>query len=368
MNTASGNTGTAGNLTDILRIASAFVGVIVGAGFASGQEILQFFTSFGLIGLLGGVVSGAVFVFLAMALTSLGQHLSADSHKPVVYSICGRYLGAFVDAFITFFMFGVTVVMLAGAGSLLEQFTGLSSVYGSIAATILTILIVCMNLRNVITLIGAVTPFLVVMAGIVCIWSFFARDLSFGELNTAAQALPQGANQWLIAALLYVSYNIVAGTPMLAIMGGHAPDRRVALWGGVLGGLLLGILIVVIAAGMFARADDLADVPMPTLMLATELSPALGVIMAIVIFVMIINTAVGVLYSFVARFAKPETAGFRWGAVISGVLALLGSFVGFITLVGTVYPFFGYLGFVLIVCTIIGWWRLKAQVPGSGAG
>lgn len=349
------------NFKDILRIATAFVGVLVGAGFASGQEILQFFTSFGVIGLLGGVISGVVFVFMAMALTSLGNHLSADSHKPVVYGICGKYLGAFVDAFITFFMFGVTVVMLAGAGSLLDQFTGFPAVYGSVAATVITVAIVCMNLRNVITLIGMVTPFLVAMAGIVCIWAFLGRDASFAELNTAAQTLPQGASHWLVAALLYVSYNIVAGTPMLAIMGGHAPSRRVALWGGILGGVLLGILILVIATGMFVRADDMADVAMPTLMLATEMSPFLGGIMAIVIFGMILNTAVGVLYSFTARFLEPETRNFRLGAIVFGILALIGSFAGFITLVGTVYPLFGYLGFVLMICTVLGWLRLKGQ-------
>lgn len=350
-----------GSVKDILRIATAFVGVLVGAGFASGQEILQFFTSFGLIGLTGGLISGALFVFMAMAMTSLGKHLSADSHKPVVYSICGKYLGWFVDAFITFFMFGVTVVMLAGAGSLLEQFTGFPAVYGSVAATVITVAIVCLNLRNVITLIGAVTPFLVIMAGIVCIWSFLGRDASFTQLNTAAQALPQGASHWLVAALLYVSYNIVAGTPMLAIMGGHAPSRRVALWGGVLGGLLLGILILVIATGIFVRADDMADVAMPTLMLATEMSPFLGGVMAVVIFGMILNTSVGVLYSFTARFLEPETSRFRWGALVFGILALIGSFAGFITLVGTVYPLFGYLGFVLMICTVLGWLRLERQ-------
>ena len=36
---------------DIL-IGSAFIGIIVGAGFASGQEILQYFTSFGTLGIL----------------------------------------------------------------------------------------------------------------------------------------------------------------------------------------------------------------------------------------------------------------------------------------------------------------------------
>ena len=47
----------------VLKIGSAFVGIIVGAGFASGQEILQYFTSFGYIGTLAAVVSMILFAY-----------------------------------------------------------------------------------------------------------------------------------------------------------------------------------------------------------------------------------------------------------------------------------------------------------------
>lgn len=47
----------------IMLIGSAFIGIIVGAGFASGQEILQYFTSFGTLGVLAAVVS-TIFICL----------------------------------------------------------------------------------------------------------------------------------------------------------------------------------------------------------------------------------------------------------------------------------------------------------------
>ena len=50
-----------------LKIAGAFVGVIVGAGFASGRELLLFFVDFGVWGLVGALVSAALFTFLGMA-------------------------------------------------------------------------------------------------------------------------------------------------------------------------------------------------------------------------------------------------------------------------------------------------------------
>lgn len=45
------------------QIAGAYIGVIVGAGFASGQEILQFFTSFGWISIAGTCMATLLFAF-----------------------------------------------------------------------------------------------------------------------------------------------------------------------------------------------------------------------------------------------------------------------------------------------------------------
>lgn len=342
---------------EVSRIAGAFVGVVVGAGFASGQEVMQFFTSFGVAGLLGALISSALFIFLGMALASLGQHQGATSHKTVVHAICGRVLGTFVDAMITFFMFAITVVMLAGAGALLEQLAGVPHVWGSAAATLLTVAIVCLDIRKVIGFIGSITPLLILLVIIVATAAVIGRDADLETLEAAAAAQPRGAANWLMAALLYVSYNIVAGAPFLVIMGGQAMNRKTALWGGVVGGVLLGALMLLIAGGMLAQVEKLSGVPMPMLLMATQLSPFLGVIMGVAIFGMILNTAVGVLYSFSARILEPGTARFRSGTIIASFLAFLGSMAGFTQLVGTVYPFFGYLGFILMACTVLGWWK-----------
>src|SRR5699024_3369459 len=105
----------------VFTIASAFIGIIVGAGFASGQEILQYFTSFGYMGAFAAALSTVLFAYLGMTLTSLGSRMKAQSHKRVIYQISGKWLGVIVDAVIVFTLFGVGVVMIAGAGSNLNQ-------------------------------------------------------------------------------------------------------------------------------------------------------------------------------------------------------------------------------------------------------
>lgn len=344
---------------EICKIAGAFVGVIVGAGFASGQEILQFFASFGSIGLWGCLVAGVFFVVLSMAFAGMGQKLKAESHKEVINAMFGKHVGLVFDVLITFFLFAVTVVMLAGAGSLLHQWLGVPELWGSILTTVLTVLIICLDVSSVIAFIGAVTPFLMLMTVVIAGYVLSTPHAGVEALDAAAVAQPKGAGHWLIAALLYVSYNIVAGMPFLVIMGGQASSRRVALWGGVVGGVLLTVLMLFIAASMYLRMDSIGGLPMPMLSIATQMSPWLGHVMSLVIFGMILNTAVGMLYAFMARIVPAGTKQFRVGSAVSGALAMLGSLVGFITLVGMVYPIYGYIGFVLMALGLLGWLRMN---------
>ncbi|PLS18301.1 hypothetical protein CVD28_08450 [Bacillus sp. M6-12] len=340
-----------------IQIAGAYIGLIVGAGFASGQEILQFFTSFGWMGIVGGVIATAFFAFLGMNLTQLGSRLQTDSHKDVIYHMCGRYLGLAVDIVITFFLFGVTVVMMAGAGSIFEQQFGVPAIVGNIVMALLTIITVCLNVEKVLSIMGIITPFLLAIVVVIAGYSFATADLSFPEMHQLAQKQTSAASNWGLGAILYVSYNIAAGAAMLAVMGGTVKDQKSAGLGGILGGIGLGVLILLINIAMLTQVDVITGVDMPMLFIANEMSPVLGILMSIILLGMIFNTAVGMLYSFTARFVKADNPKFKVFVPVFGIIAFAASFIGFITLVGTVYPVMGYLGFTLIAAIIFSWVR-----------
>ena len=348
-----------------LQIAGAFIGVIVGAGFASGQEILQFFTSFGWFGVAGAIIATVLFAFLGMNLTQLGSRLQTDSHKDVIYHICGRYLGVAVDFIITFFLFGVTVVMLAGSGSIFEEQFGIPSIVGNIIMAVLTILTVTLNVQRLITIIGLVTPFLLIMVIIIAAYSIFTMGIDFSEVQKLTEKQSPAASNWFMGAILYVSYNIAAGAAMLAVMGGTTKDEKQAGLGGVLGGIGLGVLILLINLGMLTKMDVIAGTDMPILTIANEISPIFGLLMFVVLLGMIYNTAVGMLYAFSARIVKRDHPKFNLFVVLFGAAAFGASFIGFITLVGTVYPLMGYLGFTLIAAIIFSWFRGKQKAKST---
>lgn len=331
-----------------LQMGSAFIGIMVGAGFASGQEILQYFTSFGQMGLLAAVISTLLFAFLGMNLMKLGSITQTTSHKDVVYRISGKYLGKIMDFIIILTLFGVSVVMIAGAGAIFSQQFGLKAPHGSTVMAGIVILTVLLNVQKIITLIGAVTPFLILAIVLIFIYSITTVDMSISELHGVAIKQPTSMTNWFFSAINYVSYNIVAGAAMIIVMGGTEKNEKVAAYGGLIGGFGLGMLIILSYVAIFINIDLVAGYDMPLLKIVDNIHPTLGISMSIILFAMIYNTAVGSLFSFSARFVKTNTPNFKVHVILTGIIVYVSSSIGFTKLVTLFYPIVGYLGLVLI--------------------
>ncbi|MFA1820333.1 hypothetical protein ACDX78_09130 [Virgibacillus oceani] len=341
------------------KIASAFTGIIVGAGLASGQEILQYFTSFGLLGILGGIVTTALFAYTGMMLVYLGSRSQTNSHKDVIYKISGKYLGTVIDYVLIFTVFGVGVVMIAGAGANLNQQFGMPHVVGTLLMTIIVLLVGMLKVNRVVAAISSVTPFLILFVVIVSIYSFVTMDSSYAALNDVATGFDTTLPNWFISAINYVSFNISVGAAMAIVMGGDEKNRKAAATGGLLGGLMLGVIILLSHLAIFARIEEAGQYEMPMLGIVNNISPVLGTIFAIVLFGMIFNTAISMFYSFTARFVSVETKNFKIFLAITMAAGFLLSFVGFTDLVAYFYPLIGYLGLVLIGVLIVVPFRMK---------
>ncbi len=167
----------------IFVIASAFIGVIVGAGFASGQEVLQYFTSFGTLGILAAFVSTVLFAYVGMMLVWLGSRSQTSSYNEVIYKISHfkfiekltrfNLIGVIVDAVLVFTLFGVGVVMIAGAGANLNQQFGLPHVVGAVLMAVLVLLTGMLKVDKVVAVISSITPFLILFVIFISIYSFF---------------------------------------------------------------------------------------------------------------------------------------------------------------------------------------------------
>ncbi len=343
----------------VLQLASAFIGVIVGAGFASGQEILQYFTSFGLLGTVGAVVSTALFAYLGMVLMQVGSRMKTVSHRDAIYEISGKRIGTVIDYIIIFTLFGVGVVMIAGAGSNLSQQFGFPYFVGTTVLTLLILLSGLVNVGRFVAIIGSITPFLALIFIMLAIYSIFTQDSTYASLNTTALAQPTTLPNWFVSSVNYVSFNLAVGASMALVMGGAERNEKIAKWGGFAGGLGIGILIMLSHLAIFSKIDSVEGYDMPMLQLANELSPVLGFIMSIVLFGMIFSTGASMFFSFSARFFEVGTSKFKSFLLITLVVGYALSYIGFTDLVGKFYPLIGYLGLFLIGALIVAFVRIK---------
>ena len=104
-----------------LAVAASFVGIVVGAGFASGMEALQYFVAYGTNGFYGVILASVTMLFAATAFMSFGSYFLASEHNEVFYNVTSKPAAFIMDWSAVACMFSVGFVMFAGAGSNLRQ-------------------------------------------------------------------------------------------------------------------------------------------------------------------------------------------------------------------------------------------------------
>lgn len=341
----------------ILKVAAAYIGIVVGAGFASGQEILQFFGFFGRLGIIGIFVSGIMFSFFGYLILDLGRKLQADSHLPVIKYIGGKYLGAIIDYVITFFLFGAVTVMAAGAGALLQEQFGLPRLLGSGFLMTATLLTVLLGISGVLNAISFVSPFLLGAVFLIAFLTIYENGFDFSGLTTSVGIPP--VPFWSIAAILYVSYNLVMAVAILAPLGKETDDQKTLKKGAMLGGFGLAIGAGAIYLAVLVNMPQAGEYSIPMIFVVSQISPLIQLAFAVVILAEVYTTAVGSLYGFTARIIPPNHhAGWKY-ILGTSVVAYGFSQVGFTNLVRYLFPAVGVMGILMLGALIFKGFALQ---------
>lgn len=333
-----------------IKVAATYIGTIVGAGFATGQEVIQFFSKFGVFGLFGLILTTVMFIVFGYIIMDLGKKLNAQSHLEIIKYSGGKILGTVIDFIITFFLFGALTAMIAGTGALFEQQFNLPSILGNIIMAVLTAITVLTGINGVINSISFVVPFLLVAVLGTSIFSIINTppDLSTTVANTGENGL---ITNWLLAAFLYVSYNTVISISVLGPLGVKTRNKKAIRIGALLGGIGLGIGSIMIYLALSGNIQENVKLEVPMLYVAGGISSIVQIGYAIVLIAEVYTTAVGSLYGFVSRMtSRKKSPNIRRIIIIgTSLVALLASQFGFSNLVKYLYPLVGYGGIILLI-------------------
>lgn len=320
----------------VITVALAYVGVIIGAGFASGQEIMQYYVSYGAMGFWGLVISGIVFVIGGVVLLQFGSYYLAREHSDVIDQIASPYISKIIDLFINISLFLFGFVMIAGAGSSLNQQFGLPAWIGSLILTIFLYLSSFLNVNKVTNVISMITPFVVVFVIISAFYVLLAVDFNFSEALQVSGSQPDILPNWFISAINYCSTALMVAISMGFLIGGDEYSPKQAGISGGLGGLIVTLLLFISYFALTAGIEEVIGSEMPMLAMIDAIHPFLGGVMSLIIFGMVYNTAIGLYYPLAKRVTKERPKRFNMAMFFLLLFGFILSFFGFETLIATI--------------------------------
>lgn len=321
----------------VLQIAFTYIGTVVGAGFATGQEILHFFTRYGKWGVLTILLATALFIWLGTKMMLLAREIKAESYEDLNRRLFGDTIGRWLSLFTLIVLIGVNSVMLAGAGSVFMEHLGLHYQTGLWITLICTYFLLGRGIGGVMQLNTIVVPLMLILS-LVIIFSTAGNP-------GAARFLTMDTDNGLIAAwaspLMYTAFNLSMAQAVLVPIGSHTESRSTIITGGILGGLGVGFMLM---AGHFALSANMPgivqfEIPMGTI--AQQLGTAIQLIYVLLIFMEIFSTFVADIYGVTLQLKQRLNLSPRFITLGILLVCYITSQFGFSSLLSILYPLFG---------------------------
>ncbi|WP_309080653.1 hypothetical protein [Zhihengliuella sp.] len=339
-----------------LTYAGAIIAFLIGSGFATGQEILQYFTSYGYWGIFGtGLLVLVLMTYVCVELLTTGQRKQFARPSQIFHFYCGKHLGIFFDAFSILFVFLSFTVMVAGAGAVFQEHYGLSKYLGGIGLAVAVGITVWFGLRSLVDVIGRIGPLIVVIAvGLGLLGLVRGTGVVGGHHLLPTLELTQASTNWFLAGLSYVGFCMLWLAAFLTALGKTARTRREAASGGLLGGAVFSLACIVVGLGLLANITRVNGTEIPMLVLAADLSPLLASGFSVIILAGIYTTAVPLLWTVSSRVFAEKTVPFKsltLGLAAAGTV--IGLVLPFSQMVNIVYVVNGYVGILLLALMLV---------------
>lgn len=340
-------------INHIFQIAFTYIGTIVGAGFATGQEILQFFTRFGWMATLTVAASTFLFIWLGIKLMLLANEVGAESYEDLNKVLFGQKIGEWISLFTLIILFGTTTIMLAGAGSLFHEHLHFSYQSGLAITIVLTYLLLSKGMRAILAVNSVVVPVMLVFTAAV-VWSS-------SQLPNAANWVRLTSDEPLhriwFSPVLYAAFNLAMAQAVLVPIGSAIKDRAVLYWGGMLGGLGIGVMLLACHFSLSAQMPGITQFEIPMGHLIQPLGRTVQLMYLFVIFGEIFTTFLGDVYGLALQLHSRTGLGHRPLILIILTACYAVSQIGFSTLLSVLYPIFGAVSLSWFVLMM---WRRKA--------
>ncbi len=333
----------------------AFMSIVIGGGYATGREIVEFFLTAGPVaGLAGLAVTAATWSVVAALSFELAREASAFDYRRFFRVLLGRAWPLFDLSYVAILVL-VLCVLGAAAGEIGVTLLGVPKLAGAIVLLSLVTLFAYCGTAAIERLfsvwgIGMCVAYAALLAA--SLWLF--RDSIVDVLVSS----PGGKRSWVAGGLQYAGYN-VAVIPAILYCVRHQRSRHDALISGALCGPIAILPGLCLYLAMLAVYPAALDAPIPLQLLLQRIDLAwLEVGLQVMIFGTLVQTGIGVLQGFTARLFSDSQVGARHDALrrtatsflVAAFAILVADRVGIVALIARGY---GTLSWLIIATFVV---------------
>lgn len=351
------------NIKMIVITAGTLCSYLIGAGFSTGQELLQFYSSYGLNGYIGLGLGALLFLYCANAVYTVSKTRTFKNPYEGYHYFAGKTVGTIYEWYNSIIFYAIYVLMVAGAGAATEQYLGLNPTLGGIAVALLMMVTVLMGLDKLMFVLGFIGPVMILFAISIGLISIISNAGAIANVQQHVHLIEssQPYSHFIASGVAYMGLCFIMSVPLMIATGSKLSSKKEARIASVVGVLAYCSAAAMIVAAEHIYIQQIAGFQVPTLKIAEQFSPAFGVAFAVIIVTGLYTTGAGLLWNTVRKFAEDRT---KKSYIITVVLSAIGVFFGgilpFNELVGLILPPAGFVGATFAVFIVYKQFSSKA--------
>lgn len=333
-------------MKNVLKVVFVIIGTLIGAGFASGQEVYLFFFSYGMKGLIGILISSIIIGVVIYSTFNILNKYKINTYKDFLNILIPKNtkLKIIANFIINIFILITFFIMIAGFGAYFEQEIGINRMVGSLILAIITFIVFMTSIKGVVKVNELIVPILIGFIFIIGIISI--KDTHI--LNLENYVIRTNYTNFALSAVLYSSYNSILLIPVLITLNNYVKNKKQIFYISFISAIVT-ILLSVIIFLLLVRVDvDISKLEMPVVYVVSNMFKILRYIYGVIILGSIFTTAISLGVSFLQNTAKNKK-GYTQISIIMCITSVIISKFGFSNLVSLLYPIFGYLGLIQIL-------------------
>lgn len=335
-------------IKSISKIIFVIIGALIGAGFASGQEIYVFFYAYGMKGLMGIIISSALIGYIIYKTFKIIQKNDISTYREFLEIIIGKdkkNLISILSIIINTFLLVTFFIMISGFGAYFEQQLGIDSLIGSVILAILCYIVFMTSTKGVVKVSTIIVPFLIFFIIYIGIEILGVIDISKIQQYTINN---NNSLMFILKSILYSSYNSILLIPVLITLKDYLKNSIINKYASILITVIVATLSMILFLILSKIDVNIEKLEMPAVYLVSKLSNILATIYGFIILSSIFTTSISVGNSFIQNICEKKKS-YQHIALIMCITSVFISKIGFSNLVQILYPFFGYLGIIQIV-------------------